>query len=123
MMKYITNFFYYGPFGSGKTYLYSVLKAYYRRKGETVLTFATTGISALLFKGGRTAHSGFKLSIPMLDHSTMNMNFADTLNILKEKLIIDSPFKFSEIHQRLNSRFIEERFVIWMESNSLYRRL
>lgn len=53
--------------------------AYYRSNNETVLHIATTGISALLLKGGRTAHSGFKLSIPMLDHSlsSMNKNSAD----------------------------------------------
>lgn len=62
-----------------KTYLYNVLMAYYRSNNETVLHIATTGISALLLKGGRTAHSGFKLSIPMLDHSlsSMNKNSAD----------------------------------------------
>lgn len=79
-----------GPGGSGKTYLYNVLMAFYRSQNEIVLPFATTGISALLLKGGRTAHSGFKLPIPMFDHSlsSMNMNSVNAKTIRKSKLII-----------------------------------
>lgn len=61
-----------GPGGSGKTFLYRTLMAFYRGKGKTVLPFATTGIAATLLKGGRTVHSGFKLPVP-IDETSVSM--------------------------------------------------
>ncbi|GBM93424.1 hypothetical protein AVEN_268464-1 [Araneus ventricosus] len=63
-----------GPGGSGKPFLYSTLLSFIRGKGGRIaLPFATTGIAAALMKGGRTAHSGFKLPVPLLDTSVSSM--------------------------------------------------
>ena len=66
-------FYWDGPGGSGKTFLYSTLMAFVRGRGQRVLAFATTGIAATLMKGGRTVHSGFKLPVPLLDTSVSSM--------------------------------------------------
>lgn len=83
-------FFLDGPGGSGKTFLYRSLLSFVRGRGETALPFATTGIAAILLKGGRTAHSGFKLPVPLLETSVSSMRInSKEANVLKEaKLII-----------------------------------
>ena len=53
-----------GPGGSGKTYLYNALLKSIEARNAIALPFATTGLAALLMKGGRTVHSGFKVNIP-----------------------------------------------------------
>lgn len=75
-----------GPGGSGKTYLYTTLMAYFRGRGMIVLPFATTGIAATLLKGGRTVHSGFKLPVPLLDTSVSSMR----LNSPEAKILHDA---------------------------------
>jgi len=37
------------------------------------LPFTTTGIAATLMKGGRTVHTGFKLSVPLVDSSVSGL--------------------------------------------------
>ncbi|XP_065323555.1 ATP-dependent DNA helicase pif1-like, partial [Gordionus sp. m RMFG-2023] len=83
-------FFVDGPGGSGKTYLYNTLMCYIRAKNQIVLPFATTGISSILLKGGRTIHSGFKLPVPISETSISHMNLHSslTLDIKNSKLII-----------------------------------
>ncbi|GFY28436.1 ATP-dependent DNA helicase [Trichonephila clavipes] len=41
-----------------------------RGLGEIVVLVAWTGISAVILEGGRTAHSRFKLPVPILDNSS-----------------------------------------------------
>lgn len=67
-------FFLDGPGGSGKTFLYNTLMAFLRGRGQSVLPYATTGIAAVLLKGGRTMHSGFKLPVPIYNNSTSRIN-------------------------------------------------
>ncbi|XP_024011412.1 uncharacterized protein LOC112086673 [Eutrema salsugineum] len=57
------RFFVYGSGGTGKTYLWSLLGAALRSKGDIVLNVASSGIAALLLQGGRTAHSRFAIPI------------------------------------------------------------
>ncbi|XP_024015921.1 uncharacterized protein LOC112089176 [Eutrema salsugineum] len=57
------RFFVYGFGGTGKTYLWSLLGAALRSKGDIVLNVASSGIAALLLQGGRTAHSRFAIPI------------------------------------------------------------
>lgn len=54
-----------GPGGSGKTYLYCKLAAYARSRGHVVLCVAMSGLAALLLPRGRTAHSRFRLPVPL----------------------------------------------------------
>ncbi|CAN7104026.1 unnamed protein product, partial [Brassica rapa subsp. narinosa] len=52
-------FFVYGFGGTGKTFLWRLLAAAVRSRGEIVLNVASSGIASLLLQGGRTAHSRF----------------------------------------------------------------
>ena len=54
-----------GPAGTGKTFLYTKLIHYFRSQGLIVLIVAVSGIAALLLPGGRTAHSRFRLQVPL----------------------------------------------------------
>ena len=56
-------FFLYGPGGSGKTYVYNTVCARVRGDAKIILCVSSSGISALLLHGGRTAHSMFKIPI------------------------------------------------------------
>ncbi len=66
-------FFLHGPGGTGKTYLYNTLCYHLRSQGKIVLCVASSGIAALLLKGGRTAHSRFKIPIPCHESSVCNI--------------------------------------------------
>lgn len=52
-----------GHGGTGKTFLYKVISSKLRSKGSIVLCTASSGVTALLLPGGRTAHSMFKIPI------------------------------------------------------------
>jgi hypothetical protein len=64
-----------GPAGSGKTYLYTRILRHFRSQGRLALAVCMSGIAALLLEGGRTAHSRFRLSVPLpLDGATANIS-------------------------------------------------
>lgn len=75
--------------GSGKTYLFNTFLSVIRGKNETVIPCALTGIAAL-FKGGRTYHSLFKLSISIDDGVKSNIrgNSLAARELISAKLII-----------------------------------
>lgn len=52
-----------GPGGTGKTFLYRTIMANLRRNSQIVLATASSGITATLLPGGRTAHSRFGIPI------------------------------------------------------------
>jgi ATP-dependent DNA helicase PIF1 len=85
-------FFLYGYGGTGKTYIWRAMSAALRSKGEIVLTVASSGITALLIPGGRTAHSRFAIPINVHETSTCEIPASaknDLSNlILRAKLII-----------------------------------
>ena len=54
-----------GPAGTGKTFLYRKALHYVRMSGRIALAVAFSGIAALLLPGGRTAHSRFRLPVPL----------------------------------------------------------
>ncbi|MCO5605294.1 hypothetical protein L7F22_059476 [Adiantum nelumboides] len=66
-------FFLDGPVGTGKTYLYNCLLSRVRGEGAIALATASSGISALLLKNGRTAHSRFKIPLDVDNCSTCNI--------------------------------------------------
>jgi hypothetical protein len=66
-------FFLHGSGGTGKTFLYNTLCYKLRSQGKIVLCVASSGIAALLLKGGRTAHSCFKIPIPCHEDSICNI--------------------------------------------------
>jgi hypothetical protein len=59
-------FFLHGPGGTGKTFVYNTICAKLRSDGVIVLCVSSSGISALLLQGGRTAHSMFKIPVENL---------------------------------------------------------
>ena len=54
-----------GPAGTGKTHVYRKVLHYVRMTGRIALAVAMSGIAALLLPGGRTAHSRFRLPVPV----------------------------------------------------------
>jgi ATP-dependent DNA helicase PIF1 len=66
-------FFVDGLGGAGKTFLYNTLLAFVRSRScqnQVAIPVASSGIAALLLKGGRTAHSKLKIPIRLDDAST-----------------------------------------------------
>ena len=64
------TFFLNGPGGTGKTFVYNTVCNKVRSNGWIVLCVASSGIAALLLRGGRTAHSMFKIPISLNEEST-----------------------------------------------------
>jgi len=62
-------FFLNGPGGTGKTFVYNTVCNTIRSKGWIVLCVASSGIASLLLRGGRTAHSMFKIPLKPTDES------------------------------------------------------
>ena len=60
-------FFLNGPGGTGKTFIYNTICAKLQSEGTIILCVSSSGISALLIRGGWTAHSMFKILIDGLD--------------------------------------------------------
>jgi hypothetical protein len=59
-------FFLNSPEGTGKTFVYNTVCAKLRGDGNIVICVSSSGISALLLHGGRTAHLTFKIPIDNL---------------------------------------------------------
>lgn len=66
-------FFVDGPGGTGKTFLFNALLDSVRRVGDVAIAVASSGTASLLLKGGRTAHSTFKIPIDIGPTSMCNM--------------------------------------------------
>ena len=62
-------FFINAPGGYGKTFLMETLLSSVRAVGKIALAVASSGIAAELLEGGRTAHSHFKIPIPISNES------------------------------------------------------
>ncbi|KAI7935625.1 hypothetical protein MJO28_016496 [Puccinia striiformis f. sp. tritici] len=54
-----------GPGGTGKTFLLNSLIDLARTRGKKSVVVASSGVAALLLKGGQTAHSAFKIPIEL----------------------------------------------------------
>lgn len=81
-------FFIDGPAGTGKPFLYNLLFAYVRAEEGIALASASCGLPALILKGGRTAHSRFKINIPPTEYCNLSKNSAMAKLIKDAKLII-----------------------------------
>ncbi|KAL6536014.1 hypothetical protein OROHE_012858 [Orobanche hederae] len=85
----LAAFFVDGPAGSGKTFLYRALLAAVRSKHMIALAVASSGVSASLLPGGRTAHSRYKLPIIVEDEAcTISKQSVYARVIMAAKLII-----------------------------------
>jgi ATP-dependent DNA helicase PIF1 len=56
-------FFFDGPAGTGKTFLYKALSYHVRGNGWIALCVAFSGIAGLLLPGGQMAHSTFAIPV------------------------------------------------------------
>jgi len=79
-----------GPAGSGKTFIYNTLIHLLKGRNETVLACASTGIAATLVIDGQTAHSLFKIPIPLNETSICRIkaNSKEAKKIREAKLLI-----------------------------------
>jgi len=107
------SFFLHGPGGTGKTFVYNTLCHYLRGQGKIVVCVASSGIAALLLKGGRTAHSTFKIPIDIHEssvcHIRKNSDLADL--ICHTDLIIwdEAPMQHRHIHDAVDRSFRDIR--------------
>ncbi|XP_064641930.1 ATP-dependent DNA helicase pif1-like [Lineus longissimus] len=62
-----------GPGGTGKTFLYNTILHRIRSINLSAVVLASSGIASELLNGGRTAHSKFKIPIPIQPNSTCNI--------------------------------------------------
>ncbi|KAL5123852.1 hypothetical protein HKD37_02G004354 [Glycine soja] len=67
-------FFLYGFGGTGKTFMWRTLASSLRAENQIVIIVASSGIASLLLPGGRTAHSRFKIPVPIFEDSTCNIH-------------------------------------------------
>jgi hypothetical protein len=66
-------FFVYGSGGTDKTIVWTMLLSCLQGQGNIVLAVASSRIAFLLFLGGKTTHSRFKIPIDLHDESTYNI--------------------------------------------------
>jgi hypothetical protein len=99
------------PAGSGKTFLFKHLANFVRMNGEICLCLASTGIAAENMQGGRTAHSRFKLPIPVLEDSVcgVKLQSSDATVIREAKLILwDEVFNINRLCIEVVERFLRD---------------
>ena len=94
-------FFLNAPGGYGKTFLIEALLSTVRGLGKIALAVASSGIAAELLEGGRTAHSRFKIPIPINESSVCNISLQSDIAklIQKTSLIIWDEIMMSHVHQ------------------------
>ncbi|CAN6916923.1 unnamed protein product [Brassica oleracea] len=82
-------FFVSGFGGTGKTFLWKLLSAAIRSRGDIVLNVASSGIASLLLPGGRTAHSKFGIPLNPDEFSSCTMKHgSDQPNLVKASSLI-----------------------------------
>ena len=67
-------FFLYGYGGTGKTFIWKTLASSLKANKKIVIMVASSGIASLLLPRGRTAHSKFKIPVPIFEDSTCNIH-------------------------------------------------
>jgi hypothetical protein len=100
-------FFLSGAGGTGKTFVYNTLAHHLRGDYCIVLCVASSGIAALLLKGGRTAHSVFKIPIEGLtDESTCSIPKeslrAEMLRLTKLAIWDEAPMHNRKCHEAVD---------------------
>ncbi|CDF35670.1 partial DNA helicase [Chondrus crispus] len=67
-------FFLDAPGGTGKTFVLSAIQDFLRTRRKQVIAVATSAVAAVLLDGGGTAHSVFKVPIPVSAESTCSFS-------------------------------------------------
>ena len=102
-------FFQYGFGGTGKTFIWRTLATSLRANNQIVIKVASSGITSLLLPGSRTAHSKFKIPVPIFEDSTCNIHqgseLAELLNqtslIIWDEAPMAHKFCFEALDQSL----------------------
>ncbi|XP_024995842.1 uncharacterized protein LOC112528991 [Cynara cardunculus var. scolymus] len=82
-------FFVFGHGRTGKTFLWKILAAPIRSKGELVLNVAFSGITSLLLTSGRTTHSRFQIPLILNEDSLCHMKpDSDIASLIKKTTLI-----------------------------------
>ena len=82
-------FLLHGYGGTGKTYIWRTLASSLRAKNQIVIMVASSGTASLLLPWGRTAHSKFKIPVPIFEDSTCNILQGSQLaELLNQKNLI-----------------------------------
>ena len=82
-------FFLNAPGGYGKTFLIETLLSTVRGLGKIALAVASSGIAAELLEGGRTAHSCFKIPIPVNESSVCSISLqSNEAKLLRQAALI-----------------------------------
>ena len=94
-------FFLNAPGGYGKTFLIETLLSSVRGMEKIGLAVASSGIAAELLEGGRTAHSHFKIPIPVHESSVCSISLQsnDAKLIQQTSLIIWDEIMMSHVDQ------------------------
>jgi hypothetical protein len=99
-------FFLHSAGGGGKTFVCNSIAAAVRGKKSVALTVASSAVAALLLEGGRTAHSRFKIPIPIHESSTCRIEkHGDLAQVLRQTNIIiydEAPMQDRYIFEALN---------------------
>ncbi|KAH1249702.1 ATP-dependent DNA helicase PIF1 [Glycine max] len=106
-------FFLYGFGGTRKTFIWRTLASSLRTENQIVIIVASSGIASLLLPGGRTAHSRFKIPVPIFEDSTCNIHqgtqLAKLLNqtslIIWDEAPMAHKFCFEALDQSLRDIF------------------
>jgi hypothetical protein len=106
-------FFLHGAGGTGKTYVYNTLCYDLRSDGKIVLCVASSGIAALLLKGGRTVHLRFKVPIPIHEFSFCNIpktsQLADLIRLADLVIWDEAPMQHRHIMEAVDRSFRDVR--------------
>src|SRR6266480_3973745 len=107
------HFFLHGSSGTGKTYLYTTLTKRLRSEGKIILYMASTGLTALLLPGSRTAHKQLKIPIDIKEESSYFIQRGTQLAELlcNTSLIIwdETPMTHKTIFNVVNHTLKEDR--------------
>jgi hypothetical protein len=83
------TFFLHSAGGGGKTFVCNTIAAAIRADNQVALTVASSAIAALILDGGRTAHSCFKIPIPVHESSTCKIpKQGDLADLIRQTKII-----------------------------------
>lgn len=99
-------FFLHSAGGGGKTFVCNTVAASVRANNKVALSVASSAIAALILDGGRTAHSRFKIPIPIHESSTCNIpKQSELAQVLRETGIIiwdETPMQHRHAIEALN---------------------
>jgi hypothetical protein len=106
-------FFVDGPGGTGKTFLENMLLARVRSTGDIALAVASSGIAAILLKGGRTAHSRFKIPLNVHSDSFCSIKAqSDLAELIRQTKVVlwdEAPMQHRHIAEAVDRSFQDIR--------------